>query len=98
MVDGVHYLELLEPIKQLKREGRLEEALSLCYQAIAGAENDRDGREPAPAYTLEAAIIHRKLGQRKEEIAVLKRWIQQCPKDRRDGSQVALRLAKLTNK
>jgi hypothetical protein len=30
MVDGVHYLELVEPIKQLKREGRLEEALVLC--------------------------------------------------------------------
>ncbi|MBD1543578.1 hypothetical protein G9E11_15300 [Arthrobacter sp. IA7] len=37
MVDGVHYLELVEPIKQLKREGRLEEALVLCYKAIQAA-------------------------------------------------------------
>ena len=40
-VDGVHYLELVEPIKQAKREGRNEDALALCYQAIQGAENDR---------------------------------------------------------
>ncbi|MCO4275933.1 hypothetical protein NG701_16110 [Pseudarthrobacter sp. HLT3-5] len=41
MVDGVHYLELIEPIKQIKREGRLEEALVLCYKAIEGAERGR---------------------------------------------------------
>jgi len=95
MVNGVHYLELVEPIKQLKREGRLEEALQLCYQAIQGAENDRDGREPAPAYTIHAAIIHRKLNQQDDEIAVLQRWIDHCPTDRRAGSQVAERLAGL---
>jgi hypothetical protein len=29
MVDGVHYLELVEPIKRLKRDGRLDEAFVL---------------------------------------------------------------------
>lgn len=29
MYKGVHYLQLVEPIKQLKRESRLEEALAL---------------------------------------------------------------------
>jgi hypothetical protein len=96
MVDGFHYLELVEPIKQLKREGRLDEALQLCYLAIQGAENARNGREPAPAYTIDAAIIHRKLKQRDEEIAVLQRWIDHCPPKRRAGSQIAARLAKLT--
>jgi hypothetical protein len=51
MVDGVHYLELVEPIKHLKREGGLAEALLLCYKAIEAAERDRGGREPAPWYT-----------------------------------------------
>lgn len=55
----------------------------------------RDGREPAPAYTEHAAIIHRKLGQRDEEIAVLKRWLRLCPAGQRDGSQIGQRLAKL---
>jgi hypothetical protein len=95
MVDGVHYLELVEPIKQLKREGRLQDALVLCYKAIEGAEGGRDGREPAPAYTEHAAIIHRKLGQRDEEIAVLKRWLRLCPAGQRDGSRIGQRLAKL---
>lgn len=65
MVDGVHYLELVEPIKQLKREGRLDEALALCYKAIEAAEGNAEGREPAPWYTEQAAIIHRKLSQKK---------------------------------
>jgi hypothetical protein len=95
MVDGVHYLELVEPIKQLKREGRLQEALVLCYKAIEAAESDRGGREPAPWYTEQAAIVHRKLGQKAEEIAVLKRWMGSCPKGRRAGSRIAERLAKL---
>lgn len=95
MVNGVHYLELVEPIKELKREGRLEEALALCYVAIEGAEGDRDGREPAPGYTYDAAIVLRKLGRRDEETAVLKRWLALCPPQYRDGSKIGERLAKL---
>jgi hypothetical protein len=95
MVDGVHYLELVEPIKQLKRDGRLDEALVLCYKAIAAAEGDAGGHEPAPWYTEQAAIVHRKLTQKDEEIAVLKRWLAKCPKAHRNGSRIAERLAKL---
>lgn len=96
MVNGVHYLQLVEPIKQLKREGRLDEALTLCYAAIEGAESSaaRDHLEPAPWYTEQAAIIHRKLGQREEEIAVLERWIRACPPERRGGG-IQERLDKL---
>jgi hypothetical protein len=96
MVAGVHYLQLVEPIKQLKREGRLEEALTLCYAAIEGAEANREGCEPAPWYTEQAAIIHRKLGQRGEEITVLTRWLAHCPPNRRDGSRIGERLSKLS--
>jgi hypothetical protein len=48
MLGRLHYLETVEPIKQFKREGRLTEALALCYGAIEAAENSREGREPAP--------------------------------------------------
>lgn len=34
MLGDYHYLQTVEPIKQLKRDGRLEEALVLCYGAI----------------------------------------------------------------
>lgn len=97
MVNGVHYLQLIEPIKQLKREERFEEALVLCYAAIEGAESDaaRDGMDPAPWYTEQAAIIHRKLKQPAEEIAVLERWLRACPPGRRDGSGIKARLDKL---
>lgn len=95
MVNGVHYLQLVEPIKQLKRNGHLEDALVLCYAAIDGAEANREGREPAPWYTEQAAIIHRKLGQRDKEIAALERWLAACPPERRDGSRIKERLSKL---
>ena len=98
MQQGYHYLEAIEPIKQLKREGRLEEALTLCYGAIAGAERDSGGREPAPWYTEQAAIIHRKLGQRGEEEAVLRRWLKRCPPERRAGSRIADRLDRMASK
>jgi len=98
MVNGVHYLELVEPIKQLKREGRLEEALALCYAAIAGAEKEatlNGWPQPAPFYTEQAAIVLRKLGLAEEEAAVLRRYLAQLPDDCRDASPFAARLAKL---
>lgn len=100
MIRGVHYLQLVEPIKQLKRESRLEEALTLCYAAISGAEESakRDGTEPAPWYTIQAAIIHRKLKEAEKEAAVLNRWLEKCPPGRRDNSSVAERLDKLNSR
>lgn len=95
IVDGYHYLELIEPIQELKRQGRLREALELCYRAILGAERDAQGREPAPAYTEHAAIIHRKLGERDQEIAVLQRWLDHTPAGLREGTTIEERLAKL---
>ena len=95
MVGRLHYLGTVEPIKQLKREGRLVEALALCYGAIEAAENSREGREPAPWYTEQAAIIHRKLGEREKEEAVLRRWLEVCPPERSEGSFIQRRLDKL---
>ncbi|MFC7876875.1 HIRAN domain-containing protein [Isoptericola sp. NPDC057391] len=97
MVSGVHYLELVEPIKQLKRDNRLEEALELCYAAIQGAEGDRAGSTPAPWYTEQAAIIHRKLRQPEREAAVLERWLAFVPVEQRASTKLGQRLAKLKN-
>lgn len=95
MVDGIHYLELVEPIKELKRQSRNDEALELIYMAIRGAEGDREDRAPAPWYTEQAAIVHRKLGQRDEEIAVLRRWLAFVPEESRSESSLGQRLSKL---
>lgn len=97
-VDGHHYSLYGEPIKQLKREGRLEEALALCMKTLDGAEQEAKAgnHEPAPGWTIEAAIVLRKLGRRDEEIAVLQRWIDAAPARYRKGSRVQERLDKLT--
>ena len=50
---------------------------------------------PAPGYTDQATIVHWKLSQCDEEIAVLKRSLARCPKQYRDGSPIAEPLAKL---
>lgn len=96
MAGGVHYLQTVEPIKQLKREGRYDEALALCYVAIEGAETaaQRDRVSPPPFYTEQAAIILRKLGRRDEEIAILRRFLRACPPRYRDNS-MKTRLDKL---
>lgn len=96
MVGKYHYLETIDPIKELKRQGRLVEALELCYGSISAAENGRQGREPAPWYTEQAAIIHRKLREQVEEEAVLRRWLDHCPPEQRAGSRIQARLDRLT--
>jgi hypothetical protein len=98
MVGGYHYLETVEPIKQLKRDGRLEEALVLCYGAIEAAEHAFPGQAPATFYTEQAAIIHRKRGERDEEIAVLQRWLDACPAKYRADSSIQARFDKLVTK
>lgn len=106
MVNGVHYLETIEPIKQLKREGKLEEALALCMQAVQAAENEAlaeqaegHGREPAPWYTQQAAIILRKLKRPEDEEAVLRRYLEHVPEDFMDNTgpqDIKERLRKMT--
>lgn len=98
-VSGVHYLQTVETVKQLKRDGRLEEALTVVMAGVLGAEqsaaaNPFDRRIP-PWYTEHAAIILRKLGRRDEEIAVLRRWMEAAPDTQKAGSKIESRLAGL---
>lgn len=95
MVEGHHYLELVEPISELKRQGRLEQALVLCYRAIDGAERDLQHDRPAPWYTEQAAIVHHKLRQPDQEAAVLRRWLQHVPEAERAATALGQRLVKL---
>lgn len=73
LVRGKHYTEWVEEIRALKRSGKFDEALALLRDCIAAAERDRQGREPAPWYTEQAAIVCRKLGDLDHEVAVLER-------------------------
>jgi len=75
LVRGKNYIYWVPEIEQLKRDGRLEEALDLALECCRAAERDRQGREPAPAYTRHAAIICRKLGYLVNERRALERWM-----------------------
>jgi len=73
LVRGKDYLEWVTPVEQLKREGKLTEALGILYECIEAAER-ADPTSPPPWYTAQAAIVHRKLGQFDAEIDVLQRY------------------------
>ncbi|MGP9528186.1 hypothetical protein [Glutamicibacter sp. AOP5-A2-18] len=75
IVRGKNYIYWVPEIEQLKRDGHLEDALDLVLECCRAAERDRQGREPAPAYTRHAAIICRKLGYLVDERRELERWI-----------------------
>ena len=71
----------------------------LIYTAI-GQEEDRaraDGSTPAPWFTEQAAIVHRKLKERPEEVSVLRRFLDHVPAERRSraGRELAVRLARI---
>lgn len=92
MVRGVHYLELVEPIKAAKRAGRLQEAWEMALAAVQGAENDPHFPVPPPWYTEQAAIIARKLGRRDDEVAVLERYLAHLDPAARAGHPLTKRL------
>ena len=93
-VNGKHYTEWPDEIRQLKRDGRVDEALDLLLACVEAAERGRDGREPAPWYTEQAAIIYRQAKDYVAEIAVIERWQAACPPDRRGPGKTQDELAK----
>lgn len=75
----------LKYAQDLDKSGRTDEALALIGALITAAEQEAvvSGREPAPAYTERAAIIHRKRKDYAAEIAVIERWMNACPPEKR---------------
>ena len=86
----------LPHIQELEKSGQTEAALNLVYALITAAEQEArlSGREPAPAYTERAAIIHRKHRDYAAEIAVIERWDQACPPERRGPGATQAKLLK----
>lgn len=66
-----HYLDAVEPVKQLKREKRHEEAEKILLWCINQAENER---RPPPWYFNQLAIIYRKDNRYDDEVALIKRY------------------------
>lgn len=82
--------------QSLEREGRVENALKLLYALISAAEQEAEvsGREPAPAYTERAAIIHRRRRDYAAEILVIERWKTACPPAKRGPGATQPKLLK----
>jgi hypothetical protein len=74
-VRGRHYSRWVEPIRTLKRQGKVEEALILLLECIEATEKE-PGPFPAPWYTWEAAIIYRQRRDYAAEVEILERWVR----------------------
>ena len=68
--------DALEVVKDLQRNGHLEEALALALKLVDRTEADPESQfyGVAPGYYERAAIIFRKLGQHDREVAILERF------------------------
>ena len=75
-VDGRHYTEWVESVKQLKRDDEIDAAIGLLSKRVAAVEDEAqaEGIEAAPWYTEQLAICYRKQKDYDAEIAVLERY------------------------
>jgi tetratricopeptide (TPR) repeat protein len=83
-VNGKHFVEYVERVKQLKREGKYQEAIELLLKLIDAVESEvkiakyyGENWFCAPWYYEQLAIIYRKEKQYGEEVAILERLQKQ---------------------
>jgi len=100
-IDGRHYTEYVELVKQLKREQRLTEAESLLLELIDAVEAqalEGNGSIP-PWYYEQLAIVYRKERRISEEVATLERYHRQVSLyDQQPREDLELRLIKASAK
>ena len=97
-VNGEHYTDSVETIKQLKREGKNKEAISILLRSVEATETESrfagHGWGVAPWYYEQLAILYRKEKHYQQEVAILERYANQ-PKAPGVGSEkLAARLGK----
>jgi hypothetical protein len=78
-VDGKHFTEHVEAVKELKRKGKLDdvEALLLKLVEATEAESKKGVSGVAPWYYEQLAIIYRKQDRLESEISILERYENQ---------------------
>lgn len=76
IVRGRPYVEWVEPLKQMNREGRYEESKALLREIVEAAEQQsrEEGSQLPPAYYEMLAIIFRREKNYDAEVAVLERY------------------------
>ena len=80
-VDGFHYTDYVEQIKQLKREKKHQEAIDLLLKLVDATESEAkeagEGWGVSPWYYEQLAIIYRKEKRYADEIEILERYMAQ---------------------
>lgn len=76
LVNGKHYTEYVESVKELKREGKLDIAEALLLRLIRAVEEEAEAENwiVAPWYYEQLAIIYRKQKDNTKELNILRRF------------------------
>lgn len=77
--DYNHYTDAVEDIERLKRDGRHESVEELCLWCIERAEREaqeENWSEVPPAYYRHLAIVYRKDERYRDEVDVLRRYVE----------------------
>jgi hypothetical protein len=80
-IDEQHYTDSVETIKQLKRDGKHDEAIGILLKAVESTESETafsgEGWGVAPWYYEQLAIIYRKEKLYQKEVEILERYSRQ---------------------
>ena len=78
-VDGKYYLEYIEDVKQLKKEGKYKESVNLLLKLVDAIEKESKAKDigVAPWYYEQLSIIYKKLNDKEAEINILERFSKQ---------------------
>jgi lipopolysaccharide biosynthesis regulator YciM len=79
LVNGKHYTEYVELVRDLKRQGKLDRAEALLLRLITAVEEEAAAGNwiVAPWYYEHLAIVYRKQNDETKELGILKRFASQ---------------------
>ncbi len=101
-VDGSHYTDFVERVKQLKRAERHEEAIALLLKLVEAIEEESraagEGWGVAPWYFEQLAILYRKEKRYADEVSILERYEAQPKAPGAGPMRLAERLEKARQK
>jgi len=97
-VDGSHYTDYVEKVKQLKREKKHDEAIKLLLRLVDATESESKVAGPgwgvAPWYYEQLAILYRKEKRFDDEVEILERYESQSKAPGAGPSKLVERLEK----
>lgn len=83
-----NYYDATEDIKELKREGKHDEAEELLLWCIKTAEKERKrNQQPPPWYYKHLGIVYRKENRYEDEVEILQQYVTKCQRVRETPRQ-----------